>query len=359
MATKASTTQFPCLFDPWNPCVNIKEYRKLCRPVPPICEHIREAIVKPGDVEFYVLMDSKCYSPKSTCAKPETSQLRLLARWEAPVNRSNTKYKKLIYNLKSLQGNTVYFPGDNGNPSPSLEKSGELYVFPAYNKVAQSKCGIQSVAVIKKAHSALQHAPVSVKVRAWNDEEARGGKQQELILEVAVPPDLSQISGPQTSAVQVQAEPSITPKPIKAFISYAREDERVKNRLVKFFRGLKNSGLDTIWHDGKITAGKEWLAEIKKNLDDSQIILLLVSLDFLSSEIIETVEMKRALERHASGEARVIPIIVAECDWPQYEIAKLETLPTSGKAMSEYPNNDRWFTEVKDGLRHVLRELSQ
>jgi hypothetical protein len=351
-------TQNPCLFDPWNPCANIKEYRKLCKPVTPVCEHIRQAILKPGDVEFYVMMDSNCYRSGSSCIKPEASQLRIIARWEAPVSRSNSKYKKLTYRLKSLE-DTVYFRDDSQERGVSIEQAGELYVLPAYNKVDQARCKVKSVDVIKKSDAALQRVAVSVKVRAWRDEGTKGGKSQELILEVAVPPEPSKLkSETGMSPEESQVPISVAPPGLKALISYAREDVEFKRKLVRYFGSLKDSGLVSVWHDNEILAGQEWRDEIEKQLNDTQIILLLISLDFLDSPFIKEVELKRALERYDVGEATVIPIIVRECDWKEYPaIAKLQALPASGKAKSEYPDEDKWFTEVKNGLRKVIKEL--
>jgi len=61
-----------------------------------------------------------------------------------------------------------------------------------------------------------------------------------------------------------------------------------------------------IWADTDINAGALWENEIQKHLNNSQIILLLASPDFIDSDYCFSMEMKRALERHALGEASVI-----------------------------------------------------
>ena len=47
----------------------------------------------------------------------------------------------------------------------------------------------------------------------------------------------------------------------------------------------------------------------------ADIILLLVSSDFLNSDSCYDIEMKRALERHTQGDAKVITIILKPCLW--------------------------------------------
>lgn len=57
-------------------------------------------------------------------------------------------------------------------------------------------------------------------------------------------------------------------------------------------------------------AGMDWEQEILAHLETAQIILLLVSADFITSDSCYSTEMQRAMERHQSKEARVIPILV-------------------------------------------------
>ena len=53
-----------------------------------------------------------------------------------------------------------------------------------------------------------------------------------------------------------------------------------------------------MWHDRNINAGDEWEREIDKHLDSAQIILLLVSPDFMASDYSYSKEMMRAMQRH-------------------------------------------------------------
>lgn len=341
--------QHPCLFDPWSPCKSVKDYRKLSNLVPPLCEHIRKATLNPGDVEFYVMMDSNCYHPAPLCPKSEGSQLRLIARWEAPVSRSNNKYKKLTYELKSLEGDALCFPGGDQDSGCGTLRAGTLYVFPDYHKVNQTRCVIKSVDVIKKSESALRRIPVAVKVRVWKDDVNVGGKQQDFILEVAVPP----------AGATLAHLPPVAPTSLEVFISYANEDSALKEQLVRYLKSLRDVGLVAYWHDREILAGTDWNREIDTHLNSAQIILLLVSLDFLASPYINSVELKRALERHDAGKARVIPIIIRHSNWEDTKIGTLQALPPGLTPISDYLDKDKWFTEVMKGLRSVIEELTQ
>src|SRR2546423_8779088 len=89
---------------------------------------------------------------------------------------------------------------------------------------------------------------------------------------------------------------------IEIFFCYAREDEELRQDLEKHLRVLQRQGIVDVWHDRKIAPGDEWEHEIDKHLDSADIILLLISSDFMDSDYCYGVEMKRALERQQNGE---------------------------------------------------------
>src|SRR6266699_6602742 len=103
--------------------------------------------------------------------------------------------------------------------------------------------------------------------------------------------------------------------PVKIFFCYAHEDETLLKKLKTHIKSLQRDGLIDLWHDREISAETEWEREISKKLNTAQIILLLVSPDFMNSEYCYGIEMKRALERHDRGEAIVIPIILRHIYW--------------------------------------------
>ena len=103
-------------------------------------------------------------------------------------------------------------------------------------------------------------------------------------------------------------------KPLPLFYSYSHKDEEFRDQLAKHLSILKREGYLQEWHDGEIGAGQEWEEEIKENLENAKIILLLVSPDFVDSAYCYDKEMMRALEKHQADEARVIPIHVGGYD---------------------------------------------
>jgi hypothetical protein len=67
--------------------------------------------------------------------------------------------------------------------------------------------------------------------------------------------------------------------------------------------------------------------------------------------------MKRALQRHESGEARVIPVILRPVDWRDQLFARLQVMPTNAKPVTTWPNKDEAFQDVAAGISRVVEEL--
>jgi hypothetical protein len=138
------------------------------------------------------------------------------------------------------------------------------------------------------------------------------------------------------------------------FVSYAREDEAHLRTLEKHLSLLKRRGLVETWHDRMIGAGDEWAARIDEALDLADVVLLLVSPDFIASEYCVDREMARAMERHDAGEARVVPIFVRHCDWRDAPFARLQGLPRDAVPVTRWSDPDEAWTNVAVGLRAVI-----
>jgi tetratricopeptide (TPR) repeat protein len=146
------------------------------------------------------------------------------------------------------------------------------------------------------------------------------------------------------------------PAPLKVFISYAHVDDKHRKELVEHLMPLVDTGVLTLWHDRCLTGGQEWAHEIDAHLAQSDIVLLLVSNSFVASEYCKGVEVKQALEMHAAGRARVIPVVLRSCQWTMLPIGKLQTLPPDAAEITEAPFPDQLYSAVAAGLAAVAKE---
>src|SRR5262249_20771238 len=86
-------------------------------------------------------------------------------------------------------------------------------------------------------------------------------------------------------------------KPAKVFCSYAHADEKFRSQLEKHLALSIQQDVIHVWHDRQIQPGTDWKQEIDKNLEEADVVLLLVSADFMASKYCTGIEMKRALDR--------------------------------------------------------------
>ncbi len=139
------------------------------------------------------------------------------------------------------------------------------------------------------------------------------------------------------------------------FFSYSHVDEKLRDQLAKHLTGLEHQGVLSSWHDRRIPAGSEFAAVIDEFLNAADIILLLISPDFIASKYCYDIEMKRALERHEAGDAIVIPVILRPCDWQDLPFGKLNAAPKNGKAVIDWANRDKAFLDVVLKIKQTLQ----
>ncbi|MFY7931799.1 MAG: AAA-like domain-containing protein [Microcystis aeruginosa] len=152
--------------------------------------------------------------------------------------------------------------------------------------------------------------------------------------------------------------PDISSTPLDVFISYSHRDEKLRETLGLHLASLQRQGVIKSWHDRKISAGTEWKQAIDENLNSAEIILLLISENFIASDYCYDLEMERAIARHDAGEARVIPIILKPVDWSGAPFGKLQALPKNAKPVTTWSNRGEAFLNIAEGIRQAAMEMA-
>jgi len=141
------------------------------------------------------------------------------------------------------------------------------------------------------------------------------------------------------------------------FFSYSHADEALRDQLEKQLSIMKRQGLIEAWHDRRIGAGADFALAIDEHVNSDDIILLLVSPDFLASDYCYEREMLRAMERHEAGEAVVIPVILRACPWTRAPFGKLNAVPRDGRPVTLWPDRDQAFLEVANAIGEAAERL--
>jgi len=159
------------------------------------------------------------------------------------------------------------------------------------------------------------------------------------------------------SSAEVPATAVRPGSPLRAFVSYAHEDEGFREELSKHLRTLTRRGVLEVWHDRRIEPGQDWAREIDEALEEADLVLLLISADFIDSDYCCDIEMDRALERHEAGECRVVPIIVRDCDFSGSRFAGLQALPKDARPVKSWDDRDEAWADVARRIRRLCDEL--
>lgn len=148
---------------------------------------------------------------------------------------------------------------------------------------------------------------------------------------------------------------------VKVFLSYSHRDESLKEQLDAHLSALKRSGTIETWSDRSIGPGDEWKREINERLVAADVILLLISADFLASDFCYKIETLNALERHARGQAIVIPVVLRDVDLRGLPIASLQMLPKDAVAVTSknWTSQDEALKNVAEGIRKSVDLFSE
>ncbi|MBQ7795462.1 MAG: toll/interleukin-1 receptor domain-containing protein [Lachnospiraceae bacterium] len=143
-------------------------------------------------------------------------------------------------------------------------------------------------------------------------------------------------------------------KELKVFMSYSHVDEGFKEKLEVHLSPLKRNKKICSWNDSELLVGTMIDDEINKHLEHDDIIILLVSADFINSDYCYGIEMEKAIERCKKGECKIVPVILRPCLWKETPLKKLLCLPRDGKAISMYENEDSAYLEVVTALNKII-----
>jgi hypothetical protein len=145
---------------------------------------------------------------------------------------------------------------------------------------------------------------------------------------------------------------------IEVFISYSKQDKELRDGLLSHLRPLEGAGIIT-WHDRQILPGTRWDEQIKARLNAANIILLLISSDFLATDYCTQVEIPEALRRHKAGEATVMPVILRACAWKFTPLEAIQAYPEEAKPVVSWTYIDDAYTDVVNSVHLAATNIKE
>ncbi len=141
------------------------------------------------------------------------------------------------------------------------------------------------------------------------------------------------------------------------FVAFSHRDEKLRAQLDKHLTVLQRTRGVESWNDRQIGPGDEWQGVINDKLTSADLIVLLVSPDFIASDYCWDVELSHALRRHQAGEALICPVILRPISsWQKTPIGQFQVLPADGKPVTKWKNRDEAFAAIVDGIEAMLSQ---
>lgn len=147
-------------------------------------------------------------------------------------------------------------------------------------------------------------------------------------------------------------------KQLKLFLSYAHEDETLKDELDKSLIALKRDERISVWQDKNIRGGDQWDDTIKEELRNADMILLLISTDFLNSNYIWNTELKYALQRQEEGKVKVIPIYLRDAFIGNMPFKNLQGYLSPKKPVASFEGykRDEAYRQIVEGINNDVND---
>ncbi len=169
------------------------------------------------------------------------------------------------------------------------------------------------------------------------------------------PPNLS--TPQRTCTSTTEASNSTKPALLNLFIYYSEKDERFKEELETHLFMLRRDGTIRPWYSQQTEEVFRARAAIDDHINQSQIVLPLISPNFLASDELNDQVLKLAIEQHIAGTARVIPIIIHSVDISGTPFINLQVLPRSHQPIDRAANRDETWFQIAKEIRDVCNNL--
>lgn len=146
---------------------------------------------------------------------------------------------------------------------------------------------------------------------------------------------------------------------VNIFCVYIDTDRKLQMVLERHLRPLKQQGLISEWHDRQVTSETHWEYKIDEHIARAQLILLLISPDFLASSYCSSIEMKRVIERHRTGKAKVFLVMLRQVASLQHTpFIGLPSLPVAARPVIMWKDREAAFANIASDIQHTIKNLS-
>lgn len=151
-------------------------------------------------------------------------------------------------------------------------------------------------------------------------------------------------------------DPLARPAPLKLFMSYSHLEESSINELRKDLKLMEMNGQILPWYDRALTPGDQWEPSILQEIRTADIVVCQLSRNYLASDNC-VAELKAAMDRNQAGEAALAAYVLTDSGWREFPgLAILQVLPTDGKPLSDWPDSNKYWRSVIEGIQRAIKK---
>lgn len=145
-------------------------------------------------------------------------------------------------------------------------------------------------------------------------------------------------------------------RPIYIVIAYDSADEQRKNNIVRDLRTLSRQKYNIKWDAYEVNEPTIWVTDVADPLNACDLILFLLSPEFVSSDFCYGDSVSQAVDRHTKG-VWVLPIVLRPCHWKDTPFGQVPVLPRNQLPVADWPREDNAFFDIAAGIKRVLENI--
>ena len=149
---------------------------------------------------------------------------------------------------------------------------------------------------------------------------------------------------------------STSHNPPRLFLSYSHRDEKHKDELLKHLTPLTKNGSLVCWDDRKLVMGEALEESLRSELTRADLVVFLVSSDFIASTSCFHQELEAILERRKFDNVPILPVIIRDCVWEDTPFAQFVAAPTDGKPVTRFSNRDVAWTDIANKIKEAVKQ---
>lgn len=144
---------------------------------------------------------------------------------------------------------------------------------------------------------------------------------------------------------------------VRLVVGFVEADALLFHEFERHLAAIKSSGVILVWHVWEVMPGEDRHSEITRHFAEADLVMLILSADFVSSPECYELLLSLATEKTKSPKSRLVPLLVRPVDLSGTPLDGLKLLPENGQPISQWTDRDEAWMEIAKCLREMISEM--